>query len=386
MTKLDKNEIERYSRHILVKEVGVEGQKKLKSAKVLIIGMGGLGNPSSQYLVASGVGNLGLVDFDEVSLSNLQRQTLFSDEDIGRSKVEVSKNRLKKINPLVSISAYHLKLDPKTAADIIAQYDIILDCTDNFLARYLINDICSVLQKPLVHGSIYQFDGQASLFCKKDGPCYRCLYPNVPKGDALPNCNAAGVLGVLPGIIGLIQATETIKHILSIGKTLSGYLLCYDALDMSSKKFKIQKRSDCKVCGDHPMSLDAVISMHSGDLKESADKKVSDDEKSFEQVSPLDLKKDRKKYFLVDVREENERQIVSLDYDLFLPLSHIENKPVGSLNLPIDKPIVVYCKSGYRSKKAIKLLSSHFDSIIFHELKGGIVEYILKCDPSLPLY
>lgn len=382
----DKIELERYSRHILLNDVGLEGQKKLKKAKVLLIGMGGLGNPSSQYLAASGIGTIGLVDNDQVSLTNLQRQTLFQTEDIGSNKVSIAEKRLKGINPNTIIKTYPHSFTFEKALKLVEEYDLVLDCTDNFPTRYLINDICAYAEIPLFYGSIYQFDGQASVFSlDNNSPCYRCLYPEIPDGDALPNCNAAGVLGVLPGMIGIIQATEAIKHILGIGDSLSGTLLCYDALSMTFKRYNVNKRKDCQFCGDTKQSLESLKKIHISNPNRSDLCEIGSDINPIEEITPKKLKLIFKKITLVDVREPGEREISAINPSIHLPLNEIINHKGSFTRVRKDDPVVVYCKSGFRSLKAANQMKLLGYSDV-RSLKGGILNWIATEDSSLAKY
>lgn len=393
LPELSHNELTRYSRHLILPEVGMDGQKRLKSARVLVVGAGGLGSPVSLYLAAAGVGNIGIVDFDSVDLSNLQRQILHSTEDVGRSKIESARNRINAMSPDVNVIPHELKLDANNALQIIENYDVVVDGTDNFSTRYLINDACVLSGKPNVHGSIYRFEGQASVFASGNGPCYRCLFPDAPPPDAVPNCAEGGVLGVLAGLIGVIQATETIKLILHLGTTLVGRLLIYDALEMRFESLRIARNPSCPVCGDKPTirSLIDVALACSADTENAqtgrmAQPKSSDGSAVVREVEARTLR-DRLASrqgapLLLDVRNKEEYQLCKLEGSILIPLPEL---PERTSELSAENEIVVYCKSGGRSKKAAELLISRgFKNV--SNLSGGILAWIRDVDPTMPSY
>ena len=362
------NEIMRYSRHLLLDKVGVSGQSKLNKARVLIIGIGGLGNPAAQYLAAAGVGHIGLLDPDVVSLSNLQRQILFSESDIGKPKVEIAKRQLLRINPNVHISANFDAFSTDKSEELIKTFDIVLDCTDNFPCRYGINEVCTKLKKINVHGAIYKFDGQISVFDGANGPCYRCLYPTPPSAAAIPNCAATGVLGVLPGLIGVMQATEAIKLILGIGKTLRGRLLHFDALNMDKKEFALEKDPNCPCCVfNQQLSFDDVESCENRPAESNG-------------ISPIEVKQDPNA-ILLDIRSAGERAISKIGGSIHCTPEQLREK---ISTIPHNKTIVLYCKSGIRSAKSVEMLSDMDRTI--SSLNGGIINWINCVDKELPLY
>ncbi|MCC7430942.1 molybdopterin-synthase adenylyltransferase MoeB [bacterium] len=376
MQELTLNDFARYNRHLILPEIGTQGQKKIKNAKVLVVGTGGLGSPCSLYLAAAGIGTLGLVDFDVVDVSNLQRQILFGTAEIGKSKVESAKKRLLNLNPEIKITTYEAALTSENALKIIENYDLVVDGTDNFATRYLVNDACVFLGKPNVYGSIFKFEGQASVFNYQNGPCYRCLYPEPPPVGLVPSCAEGGVLGVLPGIIGSIQATETIKIITGAGEILSGKFLLYDALSMDFTKLKIHKNPDCVVCGKN-RSVTKLI-----DYKQFCG--VGKEEKNFEEITVFELKKyfeENKKFTLLDVREPYELEISKLPQSLNIPAQSIPER-TGELNSDVET--VVFCRSGARSAKVCDfLLKQNFK---VKNLKGGILAWSKEIDKNLPAY
>src|SRR5438094_9131783 len=380
---LTNDEYKRYSRHLIMPEVGLDGQLKLKAAKVLCIGAGGLGSPVAMYLAAAGVGTLGLVDFDVVDFSNLQRQILHGTPDVGRPKLASAKDRLNAINPEVKIETYETALSSQNALDLFRPYDVIVDGTDNFPTRYLVNDACVLLGKPNAYGSIFRFEGQASVFGMKAGPCYRCLYPEPPPPGLVPSCAEGGVLGVLPGVIGSIQAMETIKLILGAGDSLVGRLLLFDALRMKFRELKLRKDPDCPVCGTHP-TVKALIDYEQfcgirPAAPEPAAVNTATDITSVELKKRLDRGDALK---LVDVREPNEYQINRIPGTVLIPLGDI---PKRSNELDPDAEIVVHCKMGGRSAKAADFLRSvGFKKVL--NLKGGILDWIDNVDPTQPKY
>ncbi|WP_223549116.1 molybdopterin-synthase adenylyltransferase MoeB [Aestuariivivens sp. NBU2969] len=379
---LSKEELKRYSRHLLLSEVGIEGQQKLKKASVLVVGLGGLGSPLAMYLAASGVGTLGLVDFDEVEASNLQRQIIHGTSDIGKLKLESATATLKNINPDINIVQYSGAITSENALDIIKSYDIVADGTDNFQTRYLVNDACVLLGKPNVYASIYKFEGQASIFGAKGGPCYRCLYPKPPEHGTVPSCGEAGVLGVLPGLMGTIQATEVVKLILKKGQPLIGRLLLYNALQMHFSEIKLKRNNNCSVCGDKPTITKLIdYDAFCGVMKEveSMKKLHGNNEIMPKNLFNLINKKD---LFLLDVREPYEYEIAKIEGSVLIPQEQVSNKLDV---LPKDKTIVVMCHHGSRSKKIVEyLIDNGFNKV--YNLKGGIDKYSMEVDRSLDRY
>ena len=383
---LNAEEIKRYSRHLILPEVGMEGQKKLKSASVLCIGAGGLGSPVAMYLAAAGIGRLGIVDFDVVDYSNLQRQILHTTPDVGRPKLQSARDHLKALNPGVEIQTFETALTSDNALQIFADYDVIVDGTDNFPTRYLVNDACVLTGKPNAYGSIFRFEGQASVFATKEGPCYRCLYPEPPPPGLVPSCAEGGVLGVLPGIIGVIQATEAIKLILGTGEPLIGRFLIYDALKMRFRELKLRKDPDCPVCGTHPTVTKLIdYEQFCGIRPEPAAVQASGAGVNQFETTSVDLKKRLDAgddVFILDVREPNEYQICRIPGSVLIPLGEL---PRRYAELPTDKDIVAMCKMGGRSAKATEYLQSVGLKRV-KNLKGGILDWIDKVDPSQPKY
>ncbi|MCC7043832.1 MAG: molybdopterin-synthase adenylyltransferase MoeB [Acidobacteria bacterium] len=382
--ELNNDEVRRYSRHLIMPEVGVEGQRKLKQAKVLCIGAGGLGSPASLYLAAAGVGTLGLVDFDTVDFSNLQRQVLFSTDDVGRPKIKAATDRLRGLNPNIRVVGHETALNSNNALDLFRDYDIIVDGTDNFPTRYLTNDACVLLGKPNVYGSIFRFDGQVSIFATKDGPCYRCLYPEPPPPGLVPSCAEGGVLGVLPGVVGTIQATEAIKLIIGAGDPLIGRLLLFDALQMKFRTLKLQRDPNCPVCGDRP-TVTKLIDYEqfcgiTPQVKAADSGKVAPEL----EISVVDLKARLEKgdVWLLDVREPREYEITKIAGSTLIPLGEL---PKRLDELPKDRDIAIHCKSGVRSAKAVNLLKEKgFDRV--QNVRGGILEWNARLDPDQPTY
>ena len=374
-------EIARYSRHLIMPEVGMAGQAKLKQAQVLLIGAGGLGAPLGMYLAAAGVGRLGLVDFDVVDASNLQRQITYSSSDVGRPKLEVARERLSGINPHVQIDLHETRLEASNALSLFESYDIVADGTDNFPTRYLVNDACVLSGKPNVYGSIFRFEGQVSIFYAKEGPCYRCLYPEPPPPGLVPSCAEGGVLGVLPGIVGTLQALETIKLILGEGEPLIGRLVLFDALKMKFRELKLRKDPDCVLCGPRATQkalIDYERFCGVGPAEEIAAGTVATIAVE-ELKSLLDRKED---VFILDVREPNEWEIVHLDQATLIPLGELPQQ-VHRLSTADD--IVVHCKSGVRSERAVRFLQSvGFKKV--RNLTGGILAWADRIDRSLPKY
>jgi len=379
--ELTREEVQRYSRHLIMPEVGVDGQRRLKAARVLCIGAGGLGSPATMYLTAAGVGTLGIVDFDVVDSSNLQRQIIYGTDDIGRRKLDAASARLTLLNPEVKIVVHDTMLTSKNALEIFRDYDVVLDGTDNFQTRYLVNDACVLLGKPNVYGSIFRFDGQASVFAYPGGPCYRCLYPEPPPPGLVPSCAEGGVLGVLPGVIGVIQATETIKLILKTGKPLVGRLMLYDALNMQFRELKLRRDVECPICGDHP-TIKALIDY---DAFCGITPPTTATASAVPEIPVEALKKrlDRgDDVFVLDVREPNEFQICRIEGSTLIPLGQL---PARAQELDPDREIVVHCKMGGRSAKAVALLQERgFKNV--HNLTGGILAWIDRVDPSQSKY
>lgn len=384
---LDIDEVRRYSRHLIIPDVGMTGQKRLKNAKVLCVGAGGLGSPALMYLAAAGVGTLGIVEFDVVDESNLQRQIIHGQSDIGRPKAESARDSIKEINPHVNVVIHNERLDSSNVMDLFAQYDLIVDGTDNFATRYLVNDACVLLGKPYVWGSIYRFDGQASVFWSEFGPCYRCLYPEPPPPGMVPSCAEGGVLGVLCGSIGSIQVTEAIKLITGIGDPLIGRLMIYDALEMQYRQVKVRKDPNCAVCGEHPtvtelIDYDAFCGVISDEAAEAARDST---------ISVQDLKRmideraaGKRDFVLVDVREPIEWEIVTIDDTEFIPKGQFLD---GSAleKLPADKQIVLFCKVGARSAEALAVVKGAGYADAVH-VGGGINAWVNQIEPEKPNY
>jgi molybdopterin/thiamine biosynthesis adenylyltransferase/rhodanese-related sulfurtransferase len=388
LPELSKNDLSRYSRHLLLPEVGVEGQRKLKAAKVLCVGAGGLGAPLAFYLAAAGVGTLGLVDFDNVEESNLQRQIIHSTADIGRPKIDSAADKLHALNPYMNIVKHETMLTSENALDIIKNYDIVADGTDNFPTRYLVNDACVLAGNiPNAYASIYRFEGQASVFATKEGACYRCLYPEPPPPGLVPSCAEGGVLGILPGLLGLIQATEAIKLILGKGEPLIGRLLLVDALGMRFRELKLRKNPDCPVCGTHPTVTKLIdYKQFCGIGSESKEVSVSGTpiKNGIPQMTAVELKQhlDHKdNLFVLDVREPFEYEIANLGATL-IPRGELPNR-AGELDK--DREIVVHCKSGGRSQKAAEFLAKNGFKKVWN-LAGGITGWANDVDPSVPKY
>jgi sulfur-carrier protein adenylyltransferase/sulfurtransferase len=378
---LSNEEILRYSRHLIIPEVGMEGQLRLKQAKVLLIGAGGLGAPLGLYLTAAGVGRIGVVDFDVVDLTNLQRQVIHGTSDVGRKKLDSAVESMLEINPNIQVDRFDVALSSQNALDILRDYDIVVDGTDNFPTRYLINDACVLLGKPNVYGSIFRFEGQASVFAYPGGPCYRCLYPEPPPAGLVPSCAEGGVLGILPGLIGLVQATEAVKLILGIGETLVGRLLLYDALGLRFRELKVRRDPACPVCGDHPSIRELIDYREFCGVPETAQSQTGPEPQI--EVTELKAKMDRGEPFvLIDVREPHEYQICRISGSRLLPLGDLA-KRVSELDSADD--IVVHCKSGIRSTKAVEfLMKAGFRKV--WNLKGGIQAWSDRIDPTVPKY
>jgi adenylyltransferase/sulfurtransferase len=378
---LSNEEILRYSRHLIMPEVGMEGQQKLKAAKVLCIGAGGLGSPLAMYLAAAGVGTLGMVDFDVVDFTNLQRQIIHGTEDVGRKKLESAEETLKGINPFVEVRKFETKLTSQNALEIFREFDVIADGTDNFPTRYLVNDACVLTGKPNVYGSIFRFEGQASVFATKDGPCYRCLYPEPPPPGLVPSCAEGGVLGILPGLIGVIQATETIKLILGKGDPLIGRLLLVDAMGMNFRQVKLRKNPECPVCGPNPTVRELIDYHEFCGIRGEEEAPLTT---NVPQISVEELKRRMDAgddIFILDVREPHEYQICNLKGYL-LPLGDL---PKRVHELDSSREIVAHCRSGVRSAKAVDFLrTAGFRKV--KNLAGGILAWADKIDPKMPKY
>ena len=378
------DEVRRYSRHLIIPDVAMAGQQRLMNAKVLCVGAGGLGSPALMYLAAAGVGTLGIVEFDTVDESNLQRQIIHGQSDIGKSKAISAKEKIAEINPNVNVVVHEIRLDIDNVMDIFAQYDLIVDGTDNFATRYLVNDACVLLKKPYVWGSIYRFDGQASVFWAEYGPCYRCLYPEPPPPGMVPSCAEGGVLGVLCASIGSIQTTEAIKLITGIGEPLIGQLMIYDALEMSYRKIKVRKDPKCPLCSEKPSqtALLADYEAFCGVLSDAAEVAVKDSTIS---VSDLKGKIDNKENFmLIDVREPSEFEIVRIPGSVLIPKQDFLDGSALA-GLPQDKPIILHCKSGVRSAECLAILKSAGFADATH-VSGGVVAWAKQIDTSLPVY
>ena len=381
---LTNEEVARYSRHLIMPEVGMEGQLKLKAARALCVGAGGLGSPVALYLAAAGVGTLGIVDFDDVDYSNLQRQIIHGTPDVGRSKLESAKSRLNALNPEVEVVTYEMALSSQNALDLFADYDLVVDGTDNFPTRYLVNDACVIQGKPNIYGSIFRFEGQVSVFATKDGPCYRCLYPEPPPPGLVPSCAEGGVLGILPGVIGTLQATEAIKVILEVGEPLVGRFLIFDALRMRFRELKLRKDDDCPVCGARPTVTELIDyeqfcgitpAAPAGTLSPEADDEAT--------VEELKARLDGQDAFLLlDVREPREFEICRIPGSVLIPLGDL---PSRLSELEGHDAMIVHCKSGIRSGKAVSFLREAGYSEA-RNLKGGILAWIDRIDPTLPKY
>ena len=382
---LTQDEILRYSRHLIMPEVGVEGQEKLKAAKVFLIGTGGLGSPAALYLAAAGVGTLGLIDFDKVDFSNLQRQIIHSTNSVNQPKVESAKKRLAEINPNVNVVTYNEMLTKDNIFRILKDYEIVLDGTDNFQTRYLVNDACVFTKKPFVYGSIFRFDGQATVFYPGKGPCYRCLFAEPPPPGMVPSCAEGGVLGILPGVIGVIQATEVVKLILGKGEPLIGRLMLYDALKMTFREVKFRKNPKCPVCGENPTITELIDYDAFCGLTRGEEKKSNSSESGIPEITALELKKKmdrREKFVLIDVREPSEFKINRIPRAKLIPLGNI---PERVHELDSADEIVVHCHFGGRSAKAVDFLrKAGFKKV--KNLAGGIDAWSQDVDPSCPRY
>ena len=390
LPELTNEEISRYSRHLILPNVGMEGQRKLKAASVLCVGTGGLGSPLALYLAAAGVGRIGLVDFDVVDASNLQRQIIHGTSWVGKSKVDSAKHRIGDLNPNVQVDVYEEPLNSENALRIVEPYDVIVDGTDNFPTRYLVNDACVLLGKPNVYGSIFRFEGQASVFNHEGGPCYRCLYEEPPPPGLVPSCAEGGVLGILPGIIGVIQATEIVKIILGVGETLSGRLMLYDALGMNFRQLRLRKNPECVICSDNPTVTDLIDYEQFCGVPTIAEgarpTDVATESEGFARLSVEDIKSKLDggwSPFVIDVRKPHEADIVKFDFaDVLIP-----HEEVGANleRIPKDREVLVHCKMGGRSAKAAKVLvDAGYTNVT--NMEGGITGWAKEIDPSLPTY
>ena len=382
--ELSVDEIRRYSRHLIIPDVATTGQKRLKNARVLCVGAGGLGSPALMYLAAAGVGTLGIVDFDTVDESNLQRQVIHGVSDVGRPKVESAAASIREINPYVNVVVHNTALDRDNIFEIFGQYDLILDGTDNFATRYLVNDAAVLLGKPYVWGSIYRFDGQASVFWAEHGPCYRCLYPEPPPPGMVPSCAEGGVLGVLCASVGSIQVTEAIKLITGVGEPLVGRLMVYDALEMTYRTVKVRKDPNCVLCGPNAIQKELLADYDDfcGTVSAEAQEAAAD---STITVSDLvDWQRSGKDFLLVDVREPAEYEIVRIPGSVLIPKGEILSGEALA-RLPQDRQIVLHCKSGARSAEALAALKAAGFRNAVH-VQGGVLAWIKQVDPSLPTY
>ncbi len=378
------DEVRRYSRHLIIPDVAMAGQQRLMSAKVLCVGAGGLGSPALMYLAAAGIGTLGIVEFDTVDESNLQRQIIHGQSDIGKSKAQSAKAKIAEINPYVNVVTHEIRLDNSNVMEIFSQYDIIVDGTDNFATRYLVNDACVLLKKPYVWGSIYRFDGQASVFWAEYGPCYRCLYPEPPPPGMVPSCAEGGVLGVLCATIGSIQTTEAIKVITGVGDPMIGSLIIYDALETSFRKIKVRKDPNCPLCSQNPTQTELLPDYEAfcGVLSDAAEVAVKDSTITVTELAAKIAGNDN--FYLVDVREPSEFEIVRIPGSHLIPKQGFLDGTVLA-TMPQDKPIVLHCKSGVRSAECLAILKGAGFSDATH-VAGGVIAWAKQIDKSLPVY
>jgi adenylyltransferase/sulfurtransferase len=388
---LSNEEVERYSRHLIMPEVGMEGQRKLKAASVLLIGAGGLGSPLAMYLAAAGVGRIGLVDYDVVDHTNLQRQVIHGTKDVGRPKLDSAKERILDINPNVQVDTYAVPLTSDNALEILEPYDVIIDGTDNFPTRYLTNDACVILGKPNVYGSIFRFEGQVSVFDASEGPCYRCLFPEPPPPGLVPSCAEGGVLGILPGTIGALQATEAIKLILGIGKPLYGRLLLYDALNMEFNEVKLRKNPECPVCGENPTVTELIdyeqfcgMPAHDRSMYTAGQNGEMDDIPTIDPVQLKERLDAGDDLFIIDVREPHEWQISNLEHHgaVLIPQGQVLER---MRELDTAREIVVQCRTGARSAQVVELLQQHGFKKLWN-LAGGINRWAREVEPEIPIY
>jgi molybdopterin/thiamine biosynthesis adenylyltransferase/rhodanese-related sulfurtransferase len=385
--ELTVDEVRRYSRHLIIPDVGMTGQKRLKNAKVLCVGAGGLGSPALMYLAAAGVGTLGIAEFDTVDESNLQRQIIHGQKDIGRSKAESARDSVLEINPYVNVQLHEVRLDSTNVMEIFADYDLIVDGTDNFATRYLVNDACVLLKKPYVWGSIYRFDGQASVFWAEYGPCYRCLYPEPPPPGMVPSCAEGGVLGVLCASIGSIQVTESIKLLAGIGDPLVGRLMVYDALEMSYREVKIRKDPHCAVCGENPTVTELIdYEAFCGSISTLAAEAAKDSTISVRDLKSMLDARDRGEddFVLIDVREPGEYEIVQIPGSILIPKGDFMDGSALA-DLPTDKRIVLHCKVGGRSAEALAVVKGAGFSDAVH-VGGGVLAWVNQIEPDKPTY
>jgi adenylyltransferase/sulfurtransferase len=384
---LSVDEVIRYSRHLIIPEYGMAGQKRLKNAKVLCVGAGGLGSPALMYLAAAGVGTLGIVEFDTVDVSNLQRQIIHGQSDIGRSKAESARESVREINPLINVNIHELRLDSSNVMDLFSQYDLIVDGTDNFATRYLVNDAAVLLGKPYIWGSIYRFEGQASVFWAEYGPCYRCLYPEPPPPGMVPSCAEGGVLGVLCASIGSIQVTEAIKVLTGLGEPLVGRLMTYDALEMNYRTLKIRKDPSCALCGPNPTVTELIdYEAFCGTIsEEAAEAAAGSTITATELKAKLDERAAGKRDFLlVDVREPGEYEIVNIPGAVLIPKGRILDG-TALAEMPHDKPIILHCKSGVRSAECLAALKGAGFADATH-VAGGVLAWVNQVEPEKPTY
>jgi adenylyltransferase/sulfurtransferase len=379
--ELSNDEIARYSRHLIMPEVALDGQKKLKAAKVLTVGTGGLGSPLALYLAAAGIGTIGIVDFDVVDESNLQRQIIHGTSDVGRPKVESARDKIKDINPNVEVRVHEEALTSENALEVFADYDVIVDGTDNFPTRYLVNDACVLLGKPNVYGSIFRFEGQASVFWAEEGPCYRCLYPEPPPPGLVPSCAEGGVLGILPGAIGVVQATEAVKLILGIGEPLIGRLMLYDALGMSFREMKLRKDPNCPICGENPTVTELIDYEEFCGIPQA---NAAEEKNGVPEITVQELKQkmdNGEDINVLDVREPHEYEVANIGVRL-VPLGEL---PRRIAEFDQNENFAIHCKTGGRSAKAVKLLQdAGFGNV--YNVKGGITAWSDEIDPSVPKY
>jgi adenylyltransferase/sulfurtransferase len=376
---LSQQEVLRYSRHLIIPEVGLEGQKRLKAARVLMVGAGGLGSPIGLYLAAAGVGTLGIVEFDVVDETNLQRQLLHGTKDVGRKKLDSARDRIHDVNPHVEVVGHEARLTSENALEIIRNYDLVVDGTDNFATRYLVNDACVLLGKPNVYGSIFRFEGQATIFCTDEGPCYRCLYPEPPPPGLVPSCAEGGVLGILPGLVGVVQATEAVKLIAGIGESLVGRLLLVDALSMQFRTVKLRRDPKCPACGTRELKQLVDYEQFCGIRGQV------DDTAGVPAITPLELEARRRRhedFDLIDVREVHEWDICRIEGARLAPLSSFAE---SLRTLDSARDVVLYCRSGVRSAKALKQLQAAGFKRVWN-LTGGILRWSDDVDPSIPKY
>ena len=384
--ELTRSELHRYARHIALPEVGLEGQARLKSGRVLCVGAGGLGSPLTLYLAAAGVGTLGIVDFDTVETSNLQRQILYGTNDVGRSKLDSAEDRLRDVNPFVEIVKHEIRLSSENALEVLSGYDVVIDGTDNFPTRYLVNDACVLTGIPNIYGSVFRWEGQVAVFATEGGPCYRCLFREPPPPGLVPNCAEGGVLGVLPGIIGSMQAMETVKLLLGVGETLAGRLLIFDALEMSWREVQLRKNPECPVCADQPTQTELIDYEIFCGLSRGTGSPEEREEETVEEIEPealIELLGSAEPPFLVDVRDPWEWAVSSLADQgaRLIPVGEIDNR---IQEIPRDMPVVVYCRSGQRGLTAAHLLKKAGYVRVFN-LSGGILGWAESVEPGLPV-